>query len=427
MALTINDQPYKWAVRGQKLMIIATSDEITQNGFRYGVEVQIDFKTYNFYIPAAPDGKLYFDLSPLLEDMRNPEDLNFHFWTDSTVDYGAKKLIQFTLTEWWLVSGILTLNEGSEEVGEPMIAINGYYQVIDGYKPNVEGGSQKVRYSLTSNTSLAMSDRQPDTHQWYLGPSWGFTSPTLNIWIPAYESDYGVLCIPGNANYLSNNTPVTISITMFPSSGAPVSQNISLDGYDIEALPLYPANLNDWSGLTIKPSLFPNWRCYKVQIVSGSVPKSINYTFYNTARYGQSDCHNDKIRLGWVNSRGGWDYFNFTKRSEITDEIERKNYRKVLFNGTTSVFSANDRGLVERRNMAQQVLSVTSDYISEGEFKFLRSLLVSNQVTWLTTDAGKAVEVPVKLDDTTYTEKKTRDGKLYNVTLKVRIANEYWT
>jgi len=131
--------------------------------------------------------------------------------------------------------------------------------------------------------------------------------------------------------------------------------------------------------------------------------------------------------LGWVNSRGGWDYFNFTKRSEITDEIERKNYRKVLFNGTTSVFSANDRGLVERRNMVQQVLSVTSDYISEGEFKFLRSLLVSNQVTWLTEDAGKSVEVPVKLDDTTYTEKKTRDGKLYNVTFKVRIANEYWT
>lgn len=427
MALTINDQPYKWAVRGQKLMIIATSTETAQTGFRYGVEVVIDAKTYNFYLPAAPDGKLYFDLSPLLEDMRNYEPLNFHFSTDDTVDDLSKKTIDFTLSEWWLVSGILTLNEGSEEVGEQMIAINGYYQVIDGYKPNVETGSQKVRYSLTGNTSLAMSDRQPDTHQWYLGPSWGFNSPTVNIWIPAYESDYGVLCIPGNDSYLSNNTPVTLNITMFASGGAPTSENITLDGYDIEALPVYPANLNDWTGLTVKPSLFANWRCYKVQIVSGLTQKSINYTFYNTARYGQSDCHNDKIRLGWVNSRGGWDYFNFTKRSEITDEIERKNYRKVLFNGTTSVFSANDRGLVERRNMAQQVLSVTSDYISEGEFKFLRSLLVSNQVTWLTTDAGKAVEVPVKLDDTTYTEKKTRDGKLYNVTLKVRIANEYWT
>lgn len=429
MAITIEDQPYKWAVRGQKLMVIASSTETAQTGFRYGVEVVIDSKTYNFYLPAAPDGRLYFDLAPLLDDMRNYEPLNFHFSTDDTVDDLSKKTIDFTLTEWWLVGGILTEAEGSAEVGEQMIAINGYYQVIDGYKPNVETGSQKVKYSLTSNTSLAMSDRQTDTHGWYLAQSWGFAStPNANaIWIPAFESDYGVLSIPGNDTYLSNNTPLTISITIYSSAGVPSSNSITLNNYDIEALPVYPANLNDWAGLTVKPSLFANWRCYQVRLFNGITQKSINYIFYNAAKYGQSDCHNDKIRLGWVNSRGGWDYFNFTKRSEITDEIERKNYRKVLFNGTTSVFSSNDRGLQERRNMVQQVLSVTSDYITEGEFKLLRSLLVSNQVTWLTNDAGKVVEVPVKIDDTTYTEKKTRDGKLYNVTLKVRIANEYWT
>ena len=428
MAITINDQPYPWAVRGQKLMIIATSTETAQTGFRYGVEVVIDSKTYNFYIPAAPDDKLYFDLNPLLDDMRNYEPLNFHFSTDDTVDDLSKKVITFTLSEWWIVGGVLTEAEGSEVAGNEMLAINGYFQVIDGYKPNVETGAQKVKYSLTSNTSLMMSDRQTDTHSWYLASTWSFSPTGTNlIWIPAFESDYGVLSIPGNDDYLSNNTPVTLRITIFSSTGAPSQQNITLNNYDIEALPVYPANLNDWTGLTVKPSLFANWRCYQVQIYNGITQKSISYIFYNAAVYGQSDCHNDKIRLGWVNSRGGWDYFNFTKRSEFTDEIERKNYRKVLFNGTTGVFSANDRGLVERRNMAQQVLTVTSDYISEGEFKFLRSLLVSNQVTWLTTDAGKAVEVPVKLDDTTYVEKKTRDGKLYNVTLKVRMANEYWT
>jgi hypothetical protein len=133
------------------------------------------------------------------------------------------------------------------------------------------------------------------------------------------------------------------------------------------------------------------------------------------------------MRLGWVNSRGGWDYFNFTKKSEITNEIERKQYRKVLFNGTTTIFSANDRGLTQRQNLVQQVLTVTSDYITEGEFKFLRSLLASNQVTWLTEDAGKPIEVPVNIDDTSYVEKRSSDGKLYNVTLKVRLSNSYWT
>jgi hypothetical protein len=33
----------------------------------------------------------------------------------------------------------------------------------------------------------------------------------------------------------------------------------------------------------------------------------------------------------------------------------------------------------------------------------------------------------VNIDDTSYTEKTSYEGKLYNLTLKVRIANEYWT
>ena len=168
-------------------------------------------------------------------------------------------------------------------------------------------------------------------------------------------------------------------------------------------------------------------RFYTVTIYNGATAKSETYTFYNAAVYGQKDCRYDNVRLGWVNSRGGWDYFNFIKKSETTDEIERKKYRKVLFDGTVGIFSANDRGLQERRNLVQQVVTITSDYISEGEFLFLRSLLVSNQVTWLTTEGGNAVTIPVNLDDTSYTEKKTRDGKLYNLTLKMRIANQYWT
>lgn len=430
MAITINDQPYAWALRGQKLMVIATSTQTAQIGFRYGIEVSIGANTYNFLVSAAPDNKLYFDLQPLVDDLRNQEALDQHFVTDDTLDDQSKLNVSFTLSEWWIVGGVLTEAEGSDVIGDAILIINGYFQVIDGYKPNVQTGTQKVKQSLTSNTSYAMSDRKTDTHPWYLAASWGSgTGPTstTGTWIPAYESDYGLLCIPGNDDFLTNNTVGTMRIAIYSSAGAPTSQDITLNGYDIEALPVYPANLNDWTGLIVKPSLFPNWRWYQITIFSGASQKSLTYNFYNTAKYGQTDCHNDKIRLGWVNSRGGWDYFNFTKKSEFTDEIERKTYRKVLFNGTTGIFSSNDRGLQERRNLAQQVLSITSDYITEEEFLFLRSLMVSNQVTWLSEDEGKPIAIPVKMDDTSYVEKKTRDGKLYNVTLKVRIANQYWT
>jgi hypothetical protein len=428
MAISLISQPFDWMVRGQKLMIVATSTETSNPGFRYGVDVTIGAKVYSFYVSAAPDGGLYFDIQPLVDDIRNYDPLNWHFETDDTQQDFSFKLVDCVLTEWWTVDGVFTLNEGSEFTLDEKIAINGYYQVLDGMRPNPMTGNQNVKYSLTNNTSYAMSDRKTDTHNWKLAQSWG-VSPAfanLNVWIPVFESDYGLLSIPGNNTYLTNNAATSLGITMRDSSGAATPHTIPLNGYRIEALPVYPANLNAWAGLPVRPSLFPDWRYYQVRITSGP-STSIFYNFYNAGVYGQVDCRYERIRLGWVNSRGGWDYFNFIKKSEKTNEIDRKKYRKVLYNGEPTIFEANDRGLVERRNIVEQVLTINSDFIQQGEFTLLRSLLVSNQVVWLTSRNGSLISVPVNVDDSSYVEKNTSDGKLYNVSLKIRMANEYWT
>ena len=427
MALTIVDEPFNWVVRGQKIMLIASSTEVAQQGFRYGLNITVDAKTYTFYLSPAPDNNMYFDIAPLVDDLRNQQ---YHFGTDDTIDDLSKYSLSASITEWWLVGGVLTENEGSEVTMEGRIVINGYYQVFDGYKPNPEIGVDDIKYVLQVSFNYGMSDRKFGTHSWYLAPTWNAGNPTAQniVWIPSYETDYGTLSIPGNATYMYNNLVDNVQINLVKSNGSMISDTIPLNGYDIEALPVYPANLNDWAApFVLQPSGYPGWRYYEVFARTGSTQSSVKYRFYNAAVYGQKDCHNDVIRLGWVNSRGGWDYFNFIKKSEMNDEIERKKYRKVLFNSTTSVFSKDDRGLFERRNLIQQVLTVTSDYIQEGEFLFLRSLLVSNQVVWLTERNGENIALPVNLDDTTYTERKTRDGKLYNLSLKVRMANEYWT
>ena len=427
MALTIVDEPFNWVVRGQKIMLIASSTEVAQQGFRYGLNITVDAKTYTFYLSPAPDDNMYFDIAPLVDDLRNQQ---YHFGTDNTIDDLSKYSLSASITEWWLVGGVLTENEGSEVTMEGRIVINGYYQVFDGYKPNPEIGVDDIKYVLQVSFNYGMSDRKFGTHSWYLAPTWNAGNPTAQniVWIPSYETDYGTLSIPGNATYMYNNLVDNVQINLVKSNGSMISDTIPLNGYDIEALPVYPANLNDWAApFVLQPSGYPGWRYYEVFARTGSTQSSVKYRFYNAAVYGQKDCHNDVIRLGWVNSRGGWDYFNFIKKSEMNDEIERKKYRKVLFNSTTSVFSKDDRGLFERRNLIQQVLTVTSDYIQEGEFLFLRSLLVSNQVVWLTERNGENIALPVNLDDTTYTERKTRDGKLYNLSLKVRMANEYWT
>jgi len=429
MALTIIDEPFNWVVRGQKIMLIASSTETAQLGFRYGLNITVDAKTYTFYLSPAPDNYMYFDISPLVDDLRNK---NYHFETDGTFDDLSKYALSAAITEWWLVDGVLTENEGSEVTMSGRIVINGAYQAYDGYKPNPEVGVDDIKYVLEVSFNYGMSDRKFGTHSWYLETTWNAGNPTAQniIWIPSYETDYGTLSIPGNANYMFNNLVDNVRIVLYKANETTATETLSLNAYDIEAMPVYPANMNGWGGAwSIKPNENdnPGWRYYEVFARTGSAQSSVKYRFYNAAKYGQKDCHNDVIRLGWVNSRGGWDYFNFIKKSEMNDEIERKKYRKVLFNGTTSIFTSEDRGLVERRNLVQQVLTVTSDFIQEGEFSFLRSLLVSNQVVWITKRNDVNVALPVNLDDTTYTERKTRDGKLYNLSLKVRMANEYWT
>jgi hypothetical protein len=154
----------------------------------------------------------------------------------------------------------------------------------------------------------------------------------------------------------------------------------------------------------------------------------MTYCFYNAQLYGQSDCRFEYVRLAWVNSRSGWDYFNFIKKNEITNEIERKQYKQLLLNNF-GTFDNWQRQLTDRETMNTQTLTITSDWIQENEFVFLRSLLLSNQVDMLDTTGSKSLgyRTPVSIVDTSFTEKKERNGKLYNVTLKLKYSQDYWT
>jgi len=426
MAISIEDQPYSWAPRGQKLMIIASSTETGQNGFRYGVTISnvTTGQTFDFYFTPSPDGRMYFDMQPLMQ-LWNKEEKYMHslgLYTSYDDSANALNEITFSISEWWLVAGVLTENEGSAASGDTIAVVNGYYQVSDGYKVFADTPVYNKGYSLSSSTARAMSDRLPSTHinKYIAGPD------ANNIFIPVREQDYGLLYIPGNSDYLVTNDVYQYRVILYDSDyDSHVGSYVTRSGYAIEGLPVYPANINAESSYDVRPADYPGWKYYRINIKgSGGSQNSITYIFYNACEFNMCDCTFENIRLGWVNSRSGWDYFNFNKRSEFTNEIERKTYRKVLLNNTPNVFEPFDRGLKQRQNIVNRVLTINSDYIQKGEFELLRGLFVSNQVHWLQDDG---TFIPVNIDDTSYTEKNTADGKLYNVTLKLRMANEYWT
>jgi hypothetical protein len=427
MAITIEDQPYTWSARGQKLMIVASSTNTAQDGFQYGVTVTNYSTTqvFDFYISPAVDDKLYFDLQSLIQ-LRNIEaqGTQLHNLDTGTLDDSVSyNNIVFSISEWWIVAGALTENAGSSVNSADCIYVNQYYQPTDGYKPNPNSGAQNVKFAMTNDSSLVMSDRQITTKYPPIFATWGVAAGKIAIAVR--EEDYGLLYVPGNDSFLVGNTAHRCTVTMFPASGFSVASDFLL-GENVEGLPVFPANLNDRTGIWLpKPNLFPNWKYYRVRITnSASNQVSVDYIFWNECVYGNCECIFPNVRLAWVGARGGYEYFNFKKKSEFTTEVDRKTYKRPLFNSSPTIFYANDRGLHQRTNLAQRILTVTSDFITQQEFVYLRGLIVSNQVHLINDDGSY---VSVNIDDTSYVEKTTYDGKLYNLTLKVRIANEYWT
>jgi len=430
MAITINDQPYSWTPRGQKLIYALSSDNSGNTGFKFGIAV-VDVataKTYNFYLDPNPSGEAFFDLNPLV-NLFNYELASIHATTEATYiepEGNSWKSYAITFTEWWVVAGVLTQNEGVSETTTTAV-YNGYLQPIDGYKPDVvANGDKRIKIANNSTGDYMQSDRQNNTHVWAMAGSFNITITNDTIFIPALITDYGLLFCQGNDSYSTSNTATSYKIELWNNLGAPSSVVVPLDGSAQEGIPCYPANIANSTVGSMPNPMGPNgWRYYRVSLLNASNQRvSKFYYFYNAENYGQYDCRYENIRVAWVSSRGGWDYFNFIKKSEVTNQIERKQFKRVLMNGTASIFSRYDRQNFDRANIVTRTLTINSDWVQENEYIFLRSLLASNQVHIINSDGE---HIPVSVDETSFLERRDRNGKLYNVTLKVSYSQDYWS
>lgn len=378
-------------------------------------------KTYNFFLDPSPDGHAYFDLNPLV-NLRNKENTPIHGTTASQhiePEGDSYNRYEMLFTEWWVISGVLTENDGVNNSATTAV-YNGYLQPIEGYRPNVFGSSNKeVKIVNNSNSDYMQSDRRFDTFTFALAQSLGITPSSNKVFIPALSSDWGLLFVTGLDEFVPS-APDSYRVSVFGSSTSAAFINFT-PATQI-GIPCYPQNLTNSTNPLVPDPIALDWDFYTIEAYNGASIVSKTYYFFNAEKYGQFDCRYDYKRLAWTNSRGGWDYFNFIKKNEVTNNIERKQYKRVLFNGTSTIFSRYDRQMYDRQNIVTQTISLASDWVQENEFEFLRSLMVSNQVHLVNTDG---THIPVSVDESSFLERKERNGKLYNVTLKVSYSQDY--
>ena len=155
-----------------------------------------------------------------------------------------------------------------------------------------------------------------------------------------------------------------------------------------------------------------------------------------TAKYGfyiDDDCKHNPVHVYWLNQKGGWDSFSFIKKNERSIEVEKKRYKQYLgdYNGATvsSPFETKNysRSLTEREPIVKTFINLTSDWVTESEFKFMKDLFQSKSV-WMVDDNVDGYNIlPVVVEDTNYLMRRERNSRKYNQSLRLQLANEYDT
>jgi hypothetical protein len=404
MAITIEEQPELFTPVGQRLIYIASSTNSGNDGFRYVFE----FADFTINVQPNANGYGVLDVAPIFREKLLHNTLsNFYNITDETSSVIEDRP---TIKEGWLINGVFTVTSVGQALPSRCYFFLAEYQVSDGYKPDTN-----TRYALNTTDKYLLSERLNTTHVWSDYTSVGGLT-TNEVYIPARLNDYGVMYAIGEiTTQLPDTEGVEIAVNIFNQSNTLIDTiyyPMSADPLALNVFGTYPANLlADGATMT-------NWKWYDVYARNaGGSRVSRRYVFYRV----EDDCTFDNVRLMWTNTCGGVDYFNFTKKSELSYNYERKQYQKVIGNYNSNTFSFNtyDRGVTDRYVGTTKGLVINSDWLSVGEFQFLNTLMRSNDV-YIVDDGG--AQIPVLVEASNYVVKDERYSKLYNLTINLKYS-----
>lgn len=406
MAITINQQPYQYTPIGQRLMIVASSTNVANTGFRF----VFDFGSFQVNVQPNAANKGILDLAPIFREKLQHEPSN-HFETNSSENTSVA-FISCTIKEGWLVDGVFTVSGSGMADIDDVYAFLAEYQVSDGYRPD-----PNTRYALSGTTKYAMSERTKDTHKWSEAPARGLSEEY--VYIPTRLADSGVIYAPSATTLLADNDFDVFVVTTYDDTNTIVDtqfQTLSSNQTRVNVAGAFARNVADL-GFDLSGVKYYTLQFGKETTFPIYTPASRVYCFYLV----DDDCRFDNVRLGWTNTCGGVDYFNFTKKSELSYNYDRKQYQKVVgtYNASTFGFNTWDRGVTDRYVTTTKGIQINSDWVSVGEFNLLQTLCRSNDV-FIINDDG--TQTPVLVDTQNFVIKDERYSKLYNVTLNLKYS-----
>jgi hypothetical protein len=436
-----NDEFTGLAFSNNDVAVTMYSDNVTEPGFKYVFNVG-DVNTgneYKFYVApnAALNGvfnvKTLFNQLTLTPMVYNTTDVLMHI--SDTINSVELNVNTFMIQcfEGWEIGGVFTEDE-TDLVQYDLMCVYG-------------SGKQNFIVMGTNDTKpLALSQMYDNT----LGFNAESVATELNLPLTLQnevinwrkisrsnvtgeeDSAYSILSfIADDGTFINTNYPY-FNISDFYFEFYDESNSV-LDSIKIRfsrvlgALYHLPTGLKNLvNGGYIDQSTADNTKFYTVVGVDADDNEI-------TAKYGywvDQDCKYNPVHLYWLNQLGGWDSFSFIKKNERSIDVERKRYKTYLgdYNNATTdnPFStqAYSRSLTEREPIVKTFLNLTSDWLTESEFRYLRDLFRSKSV-WMVDDNTDGYSVvPVVVEDNNYLMRRERNSHKYNQNIRLQIAND---
>ena len=214
---------------------------------------------------------------------------------------------------------------------------------------------------------------------------------------------------------------VSLEYTHYDKDGNTISSgNFGLGGR-------YGSNLGYWTIALGREQIFypSNW-AYSTFYAIWEDQDRVQYLSetFNT-RIAECDPKYDRFRLRWFNKYSGFEYFNFTKKSKHTINV---NSGKEIRSNGVDYTSTNFAGikypsvpeLREVGKSATTVYELNSNWINEEEQAALKDMYLSPNIIMF--DKNNRI-YPVILKDKSYEITDIRDG-MVKVSVKLMIANE---
>lgn len=165
--------------------------------------------------------------------------------------------------------------------------------------------------------------------------------------------------------------------------------------------------------------------------IVGASSATLNTTTQRSAVYRfniKSDCKYTTRRIMFLNQYGGWDFFNFNKRSEISTNMERTTYKRVRGNWANATdnfgWDTWDAGTTTTSVKVGRREKLNTDWITEDWVLFMEGLFASREVYLIQTQGANDSKVfPVTITNTDFLHKSSVNDQLVQYEIEVEYGN----